>query len=216
MDPINQVLAEARARILHQRPPPPPQPSAAANANPPGNLAEEDAESLHFLTCPVHLREFDTEDHQPHVIFPCGHTVCREVCIRESRCPLCRVSFRNHAVNRGLLEVIQTMNAPLPIAEPEVKNNQFLVVLQRRRGVLETMKVDCKHWNGTEWAVFHELLHALKTHANHATRVWVDASGCHGHLACELRRRLVQIKRVVFNRRRLGWEDLEGLPMCLN
>lgn len=210
---MENIMAEARTRILqHTRPTavtPPPSP-------PPGRIEDEDDPlTSHFLMCPVHLREYDCEEHLPHVIFPCGHTVCREACVRETRCPLCRTSFRNHALNRGLLEVMRTINRPTAEGVPKLSENKFLQALQMHRQSIETMRSPNRLWSERQWNIFHELLTALKEHANVATQTWIDAAGLDYNLAAELKRKLIRIRRVIYNRRILGWEDIEMLPMSI-
>ena len=144
---MDQILAEARTRIMtsvegsrpshrisNTNPLPPP-------AAPPGEISdpEEDPHLAHFLMCPVHLREYNTTDHLPHLIFPCGHTVCREACVRETRCPLCRTNFRNHCLNRGLVEVMHTINAPISEGIPKMSDNHFLQELNINKKVIERL-----------------------------------------------------------------------------
>jgi hypothetical protein len=207
MNIMNDIIAEARRSVLRSSstdaiPPPPP-----------GTLSPIEDEDIHFLRCPVHLRDYDTEEHLPHVIYPCGHTVCREVCVRESRCPLCRTSFRNHALNRSLIEVISTINTPLSEPDPKLEDNAFLRVLQHKKKIVDSMNIPMQRWNGEQWSVFTSLVNALKEHANVCNRTWIDAAGCNGHLASALQKKLVNIRKVVYNRKLLGWEDIHGLPL---
>ena len=222
MDSVNQIIREARSRGLRHEstvaarisvaPPPPPPGRLEGREEIDDDLVEEH-EELACFRCPVHLTDYNADDHQPHVMIPCGHTACRETCLRETRCPICRVVFRQHTMNRSLMSVLEIMSRPSPELKPPNEHNKFIAVLRSSKRVINDMTSPASDWSFKQWEIFHLLIEALKFHALHATRVWIDASGVSPVLARELRTHLVTIKKTMYNRRRLGWEKLDGLPM---
>tara|TARA_B110000967_G_C18834073_1_gene535648 strand:+ start:695 stop:1324 length:630 start_codon:yes stop_codon:yes gene_type:complete len=194
-------MADAHASISSTVPPPP--------------SSAEDFEEPSFLTCPVHLRDYNKEDHLPHVIFPCGHTICREACVRESRCPLCRVSFRNHALNRGLLDVISAIESSNVVRPLNNEKNKFLMCLSKYKRIIETIQLPPRLWSAEQWEIFHKIVDTLKAHSDIASRIWIEASGCPKALGCELKHKLQQIRKIQYNRQLLGWEAMSTLPMAI-
>ena len=184
--------------------------------SPPPELSEDETTEGGMFTCCVHLRDFDAEDHIPTVLFPCGHTVCDETCRRETRCPICRQPFRHHAVNRNVLDLIRVMReASTTAGEITHEKNAFLMALRKHQRVIDRMTVESREWTVEQWGVFRELVDAMKLHAPLITRTWIDASGCHEYVAVELRKMLTKIKRVAYNRQKLGWDKIGDLPMCV-
>ena len=216
---LDSIIRSARtaARISHEaRPPPPP-----SEEPPPGELSsrtmeEEENEEMTPFVCPIHLREYNATDHRPHTIMPCGHTVCRATCIRETRCPICRGRVMHHAPCRGLIDVISTISQPTSKAKPPIEENDFIRVLQKNSREIEGICLPRARWTTVEWAVFKELVSALKRHANVASPIWIEAAGLHPHLASALKQKLGQIRHTVFNRKLLAWEHAPGLPLALD
>lgn len=207
---VEHAIASARRTLLQRMPPPPSTDTPSSDDDTP----RDDNQSL--FACCVHLRDFDADTHKPHVLFPCGHTVCEETCQRETRCPVCRTPFRNHALNRNLMHVLEAMrDAADHTSDLPHDKNTFLKALQHHHVALQHMVTAPCEWTVEQRQVFRDLVDAMKTHANTVTRTWIDASGCHARVAAELRRALQKIKRVSYNRVRLGWGDVEGLPLCI-
>lgn len=217
---LDSIIHAARtaARISHESNRPPP-PSSSPPATPPGRLSraaeEEESNEMTPFICPIHLREYNAAEHRPHTIMPCGHTVCRATCIRETRCPICRGRIMHHAPCRGLIDVISTISQPSSQAKPPIEENDFLRALQKHSREIEGIVLPRARWTSVEWAVFNELVNALKRHANVVTPVWIEAAGLHPHLASALKQKLGQIRHTVFNRKLLAWEHAPGLPLAL-
>ena len=216
---LDSIIHAARtaARVSHDaRPPPPP------SAEPPRELSsrvameEEESNEMTPFICPIHLREYNAAEHRPHTIMPCGHTVCRATCIRETRCPICRGRIMHHAPCRGLIDVIATISQPSSQAKPPIEENEFVRVLQKNSRTIEGITLARARWTSVEWEVFNELVSALKRHANVATPIWIEAAGLHPHLASALKQKLGQIRHTVFNRKLLAWEHAPGLPLALD
>jgi hypothetical protein len=65
-------------------------------------------------TCPICFELMAGKEHQPMLLFPCGHTFCarclhthlRQKPAGSSTCPFCRTTIGSHAVNVSLQQII--------------------------------------------------------------------------------------------------------------
>jgi hypothetical protein len=64
-------------------------------------------------TCPICYELMATKEHQPTLLFPCGHTFCASCLakhtgqLRKQTCPFCRERIASQAPNIGLQQVIE-------------------------------------------------------------------------------------------------------------
>ena len=93
------------------------------------------------------------KSHSPILLFPCGHTFCKE-CIdhafksNQQKCPLCRVKITSHAVNISLQNIIvayaRKNNIKVTI-EPEKQNGDYenqLEMYELRSNILSQEKLE--------------------------------------------------------------------------
>ena len=74
------------------------------------------------MECSICNEDYDTKDHKPYTIFPCGHCFCLK-CINlltQQQCPNCRGILQSKIVNRGVLDIIEqskqkSTNKPLSL-----------------------------------------------------------------------------------------------------
>lgn len=81
------------------------------------STAQVEADSEHSLhnqvmsnTCPVCYELLLPPSHQPYILFPCGHTFCKQ-CIDsfakvKKMCPFCRTTYNTMAPNLSLQNLI--------------------------------------------------------------------------------------------------------------
>ena len=97
-----------------------------------GETGAEIEETLHDQvmsnTCPICFELFLPPAHQPFILFPCGHTYCKE-CINtyakvKKKCPFCRSTFNSMAPNISLQNLILSANEKRDEVVQKLKNKQ--------------------------------------------------------------------------------------------
>ena len=80
-------------------------------------LSEYLASELDSHSCAICYERMDPPDRSPMLLFPCGHTLCRQ-CLTshlakapKKTCPLCRAVIQSQAVNISLQQLIQSLAA---------------------------------------------------------------------------------------------------------
>jgi hypothetical protein len=66
------------------------------------------------INCKICLEVYDEDEHKPHVLLPCCHTIClscsnnlfRERFNNETRCFMCRAQVTHSGINYGVLDII--------------------------------------------------------------------------------------------------------------
>ena len=83
-----------------------------------GKSGEEIEETLHEQvmsnTCPICFELFLPPENSPFILFPCGHSFCKQ-CINsyakiKKKCPFCRSGFNSMAPNISLQNLILSAN----------------------------------------------------------------------------------------------------------
>jgi len=87
-------------------------------------------------TCPICYELFLPPDHQPFILFPCGHTFCK-ICIDQyaklkKKCPFCRAVFNSMAPNISLQNLILSANEKRDEVVLKLKNKQEQMLQTRQ------------------------------------------------------------------------------------
>ena len=83
------------------------------------NISDKSDSDVDTLTnsCPICRENYNKNTRCAHVIFPCGHSFCKECIDKISLCAICRKPIENNAVNWGLQSKIST-DVELEIINP--------------------------------------------------------------------------------------------------
>jgi len=82
-------------------------------------ISKEVENEIESNVCGICLELMVPPDHQPIIVIPCGHNVCRDCLyienqslyaskpkLRINKCPICRTPIESHALNRTLMALI--------------------------------------------------------------------------------------------------------------
>lgn len=90
------------------------------------------------MDCPICLESYNETNHQPNVLYPCGHTLCKE-CLKKltsKKCALCNTVFTDFVPNWQLIQqFIQTRSA-----DSVDQKTEFLEKLKKMQLEIDVLK----------------------------------------------------------------------------